>query len=60
MEIKTSGVCREYSGKVTTLLHRTLEKRPPARRRDRFQLHITAFDFGYVTLTLPNLKMEVH
>jgi hypothetical protein len=57
MEVETGGVCREYSGKVATLLYRTLDKLPPARRRDKFQLHITVYDFGYITL--PNLKMEI-
>lgn len=55
MEVETGGLYHEYSGKMTTLLHRTLDKLPPARRRDKFQLHITVYDFG--NITLPNLKM---
>jgi hypothetical protein len=54
MEVETGGVCREYSGMMVNVLCRTLDKLPPARSRDKFQLYITVFDFGY--LTLPDVK----
>jgi hypothetical protein len=54
MEVETGGICREYGGKMTYSLHRTVAKLARTRSRDKIQLYMTERECGYARL--PNSK----
>jgi hypothetical protein len=41
MEVETGGICREYGGKMTYVLHRTVEKLARVGSRDKFQVYVS-------------------